>query len=398
MSGIWKIIIRNLSYQKLRTTLTLLGIVIGIAAITSMVTIGDALESSVSKQFEKIGTDKIIITPGSPTSFAGAAFSTEKLKERDVKTVKNVNGVDVAFGIISGNAEVKLGKETAYAMVMGVPVDETRKLYSEMKGFEIRKGRDLKSSDKYAMVIGDLVRAKLFEKEIKLRDKLKINGKIFRVVGLFKKTGSPIDDMAIIIPIETAKDIFNNTDEVSMIFVDVKDGVDVDEVAEKIREELKKKRGVEDFKVQTFGDLMQTATKILGIIQYMFVGIAAISLVVGGIGIMNIMLMTVIERTKEIGVMKATGATNKIILYMFLGEAAVVGMLGGIIGFFLGLGGSYIISKYASQMVGIPVNVAFSPELFVGVILFSIAVGMVSGAYPARRASLLDPVDALRYE
>ena len=400
MLGIWKIIIRNLSYQKLRTALTLLGIVIGIGAIVSMISIGDALESAINEQFEKIGTDKIIITPGSPNSigFSGSAFSTETLTEKDVKTVKAVNGVETVFGIFSRTAEIQLGKQKTYVMIMGIPVDETKKLYSEMQGFEIKEGRDLKSNDRYAAIIGDLARTKLFDKDIKVRDKLKINGRNFRVVGLLKKIGNPIDDMSIIIPKSAAQDMFNNTDELSMIFVDVRDDADVDKVSEKIKDELKNKRGSEDFKVQTFGDIMEIATKILGILQYMFIGIAAISLLVGGIGIMNIMLMTVIERTKEIGVMKATGATNRVIMLLFLGEAALVGILGGIIGFILGLTGSYIISQYASAMVGIDVRVGFSIELFIGSIIFSMVVGMLSGAYPARRASLLDPVDALRYE
>lgn len=227
---------------------------------------------------------------------------------------------------------------------------------------------------------------------------MKINGKNFKVVGTLEKIGNPVDDMSILVPIESAKSIFNNTDEISMIFVDVRDGENMDEMSEKIKEELKDERGVEDFKVQSFGDMMEMANQILGILRYLFVGIAAISLLVGGIGIMNIMLMTVMERTKEIGIMKATGATNKIILMLFLGESALVGLIGGLIGFGLGFGGSYLIGQYTSSMVGIPVNVILDPLLFIGAILFSVLVGAASGVYPAYRASKLDPVDALRYE
>ena len=207
-----------------------------------------------------------------------------------------------------------------------------------------------------------------------------------------------MDDMSVIVPIDAAKEIFSNTNEVSMIFVDAKDDANVDEVADNIKDELKDYRGVEDFKVQSFGDILETATKILSLINYLFIGIAAISLVVGGIGIMNIMLMTVMERTKEIGVMKATGATNKTVLILFLGEAAVVGLVGGLIGFLLGFGGSVITANIIGNMVGITMKIIFSPAIFLGSIGFSVIVGVVSGVYPAMRASKLDPVEALRYE
>jgi len=400
MSELLKIIIRNLSYQKLRTALTLLGIVIGIAAIVSMISLGSGLQSSVEEQFEQMGTDKIIITPGAPTSagFSGAAFGTEKLTEDDVDVVKRVRGVDTVFGIIGRTASLALGKEESYGMIYGMPVDETKELYEKMQGYEIEEGRDIESNDKYSVIIGNLAKSKLFDKELKVRDRLKINGKTFKIVGILKKIGNPMDDMSVIVPIDAAKEIFNNTNEVSMIFVDAKDDANVDEVADNIKDELKDYRGVEDFKVQSFGDILETATKILSLINYLFIGIAAISLVVGGIGIMNIMLMTVMERTKEIGVMKATGATNKTVLILFLGEAAVVGLVGGLIGFLLGFGGSVITANIIGSMVGITMKIVFSPAIFLGSIGFSVIVGVVSGVYPAMRASKLDPVEALRYE
>lgn len=400
MLGIWNIIFRNLSYQKVRTALTLLGIIIGIGAITSMITLGDSLENTITEQFEEIGTDKIIITPGSPNSvgFSGGALGTETLTEKDLKIIKRINGVETAFGIVSKTAKLEFGKEEAYNIIYGMDVEEAGDLFSDMQGYEIDEGRDLRKGDVYTAIFGFMAKTDLFEKEVKIRNKILINDKNFRVVGLLKKIGNPMDDMSIIIPIDAAKEIFNDTDEFSMIFVDARDDIDVNKVSEKIKDDLKRYRNAEDFKVQTFGDLLEMVNTILGVLQMVFVGIAGISLLVGGIGIMNIMLMTVIERTKEIGVMKATGATNRMVLFLFLGEAAIVGLMGGLIGFFIGFGGSYIIALFAGEMVGIPVKIFFSPELFAGSLFFSVIVGMLSGAYPARRAAMLDPVDALRYE
>lgn len=399
MLGIWKIIVRNLTYQKLRTALTLLGIVIGVGAIVSMITLGDALENSITEQFEEVGTDKIMIMPGAPNAmgFSGAAFGTETLTEKDLKVVKGVNGVESAFGMLSRVAKLEFGKEETYSTVYGIDI-EFLKLFSDMQSYEIEEGRDLKEGDMYVAVFGYLAKSELFEKEIKIRDRIVISDKNFRVVGLLKKIGNPMDDMSIMLPMESAKEIFNDTEDFAMIIVDVRDDVDVDKVSEKIKDELEDSRNAEDFKVQTMGDMMEMASSILNILQIVFVGIAAISLLVGGIGIMNIMLMTVLERTKEIGVMKATGATNRVVLFLFLGEAAIVGLLGGLIGFTLGFVGSYVVAQYASSAVGIPVSAAFSPELFTGSLVFSMVVGMASGAYPARKAARMDPVDALRYE
>ena len=400
MLGIWKIIYRNITYQKLRTALTLLGIVIGIGAITSMVTLGDALENSINEQFEQMGTDKIIITPGSPNSvgFSGAAMSTDALDESDVKIVERIKNVETAFGTVSKTAELKMGKNTAYGLVYAWDIAKAGDLYSEMQGYEIEYGRDLRDNDKYSTVIGHMAKTETFDKEIKVRDRIEINGKNFRVVGLLKKIGNPIDDMSIIIPISGSEEVFNQTDEYSMIFVDARDDIEIDKISDEIKEDLEDHRNAENFKVQTFGYLMDMANNILNLLQTVFIGIAAISLLVGGIGIMNIMLMTVMERTKEIGIMKATGATNNIVLLLFLGEAAMVGLIGGIIGFVVGYGGSLIVGQYAGSMVSIPISIPFNPELFVGSVVFSMVVGMLSGAYPARKASLMDPVDALRYE
>lgn len=400
MLGVWKIIVKNLSYQKLRTALTLLGIIIGIGSITAMITLGDSLENSIKEQFEQMGTDKIIIMPGSPNSigFSGSALSTDSLSDSDLKVVERVNGVENAFGIMSKTAKISFGKEEAYSTVMGYDLEKAGDLFSDMQGYDIADGRDLKVNDRYSVLIGHMTKTELFDREIKVRDKLEINGRNFRVVGILKRIGNPVDDMSIIVPLEAARSLFNDTEEYSMLFIDARDDVDVDRVSEKIKSELEDARGAEDFKVQTFGDILDMANNILNMLQLIFIGIAAISLVVGGIGIMNIMLMTVMERTKEIGVMKATGATNKTVLLMFLGEAAVVGVVGGLIGFLMGLGGSYVISQYAGAMVGIPIKVFFSVQLFAGSIMFSMIVGILSGVYPARRASKLDPVDALRYE
>ncbi len=400
MIELLRVALRNLMQQRARSLLTLLGVIIGIAAIVALVSVGEGLQYAVNEQFEKMGMDKIMVMPGSPDSpgLSGMMFGMGELTDRDVKIIEKVGGVEMAAPMILESAIIEMGRETAYTYVAGMPVEKKiMKMIEDMQGYEIRAGRDLTESDKYAALIGYGVENDLFDKNVRVRDKIKINGRTFRVVGVMEKIGSRMDDLSIIIPLEQSKEVLNKTDYFYII-VDVKNGEDVSKVAEKIKHDLKKDRNAEDFNLQTSEQLKETAASILGIIQAVFVGIAAISLVVGGIGIMNTMLMAVMERTREIGVMKAIGATEKRIMSIFLVESALIGLLGGVLGIALGSLVSYGVSLAATSYTSIPIKTIVAPYLVVGALAFSMVVGVISGAYPARRAARMDPVEALRWE
>lgn len=396
-----KIAIRNLRYQKLRTVLTLLGIIIGISAIVALISIGDSLQGAIDAQFEALGTDKILLMPGAPNSpgFSGSAFTSGvTLTDDDIQVIERVNGVDIAMGMTTEVGKIEFGTETQYTMISTFPGGEGREIIESMQGYEIADGRDLEDSDKYSAVIGSMAANDLFEDELRIRNRIKINGKTFKIIGIMKKIGNPIDDMMVIIP-QDASDILKNPDEYSYIFIDTEDNVDVSEVRNEIEEELEQSRDALDFKLQTFNDLRENVNVVLSLIKVIFVGISAISLVVGGIGIMNTMLMSVLERTKEIGIMKAIGATNKRVLMLFLFESSLLGLIGGIIGISIGLGASFVMAILASQYLGsIDVSLIVKPWLIPGAMLFSMLVGILSGVIPARRAAKMDPTEALRYE
>ena len=396
--------LNNITRRKLRSWLTLLGIFIGIAAVVALISVGQGMRESINQQFEQFGIDKISIQPGAVQMGApGTSVTGAKLSERDLSLIKNVDGVQVATGYFFRMAKLKYKDKISYEFVNGIGLDdESKRLAEESQSYKIARGRNIEQGDKYDVVIGyAIANGDVFDKEIDVRDTINIQDKEFRVVGILEKIGNRYDDGSIVIPIDTAREIFNTYDEYSMIVAKVEDYSDIDAVAERIKKVLRKDRnlekGEEDFSVQTSEQLIQSFNNILNIIQLVFVSIAAISLVVGGIGIMNTMYTSVLERTKEIGIMKAVGAKNSHILSLFLIESGLLGLIGGVIGIAFGIGLSKGVEIIASQAVGGLLKASFPLELIFGALAFSFLIGCISGVLPALQASRLKPVDALRY-
>ncbi len=402
----FKLGFRNIRKRRLRSWLTMLGIFIGIAAVVALISIGQGLQVAVTQQFEQLGKDKITIQPGSQALGApGTNAGTSSLTEHDVNLIQKTRGVQTAAGIISKISSVSKGSETKYEFIMGFPLD-AQTLIEETQGYKILEGRDLKSGDKYKALVGyNYEYGDIFSKPLKVGDKITIgkNSQEITIVGIMKKIGNPYDDASVILPYDTTKELLNITDTVDVIVVQTKPGENVDTVAENIKSALRKDRGEkvgeEDFRVQTSEQLLQSFNSIFGIIQAVFIGIAAISLVVGGVGIMNTMYTAVLERTREIGIMKAVGAKNSNILSLFLIESGILGLVGGAIGVLLGVLLGVSASFIAGQALGTNLLKAYFPwYLLVGALLFSFVVGCASGVLPAIQASKLKPVDALRYE
>jgi len=264
-------------------------------------------------------------------------------------------------------------------------------------------GRELDEGDRYKAVIGNNIAHTAFDREVGIGDKISILGQEFRVIGIYEKIGNAMDDNSIMVPIEIMRDLIGEEERISMLYLNTKKGYDVQKVAENIEEELRdfrdEEEGDETFAVSTAKDLIETFGSVLNIVQVVVIGLAAISLLVGGVGIMNTMYMAVMERTREIGTMKAIGATNADILTIFLFESGVLGMIGGLIGVGIGLGLSKTVEIVVVQFYGTPlIQAHISLALVGGAIAFSFVVGMISGILPAKQASGLKPVEALRYE
>lgn len=395
----------SLKRRKLRSWLTILGIFIGIAAVVSLISLGQGLQGYINEQFEALGKDKIIIqtrgTMGPPGS-ATSAFS--KLTEDDLDAIKEVNGVEKVAGLLMKTARIEFGDEIAFQFASGIPQDEQKELLEEMQGIKIEEGRGLKEGDEDKAVVGSYYpKGKVFSEKVGLRDKINIEGREFKIIGVLKPIGNPYDDSSIILTQKAMKELYNSGDELSMIVAKADKGADVRNVAYAIEDELRDNRneqkGKETFQIQTAEQLLETFSNVFAVIQAVLVGIAAISLLVGGIGIMNTMYTAILERTKEIGTMKAVGAKNPDILFIFLIESGLLGLVGGAIGIAFGA----VIAKAVEHIGAVNLGTgflqaSFSLELIAGALLFSFAIGTASGILPAIQASKLKPADALRYE
>ncbi len=397
----FKLSIKTFRARKLRSWLTMIGIFIGIAAVVSLVSLGQGLQKAIGDLFNQMGTDKIMVTAGS--AFMGLSVGGIELKEGDLNVIKKVSGVDLAGGYIYKFAQMKFKDQTKYTYVIGYPLDESRRLIAEVAYFKISEGRELKQGDKYKADVGiSLSEGKLFSKKVSVGDNIEIEGRNFNVVGGMERIGNPQDDAQVYIPMETAREILNVPEKYDMLMAKVSDAGAVQQVADRIKKRLREyrnvKEGEEDFSVETINDLRDTYGTVMAIIQAVVIGIAAISLFVGGVGIMNTMFTSVLERTSQIGVMKAVGAANHDILMIFLVESGVLGLLGGAVGIIFGM----LISKFVSYitvLAGITYIESYFPwYLIVGALAFSFIIGMISGAVPAYRAMKMKPVDALRYE
>lgn len=394
--------IRGIRNKGVRSWLTMIGIFIGIAAIVSLISLGEGLQNAINEQYELLGYNLVYVMPGSMLGLGGG---TAKLTDHDLKIIKKVHGVDLAGGFVSKSAKIKFKDEVKYCFVIGIETGDVQEILFEGTGIKILRGQKrFRESDRYKVAVGyEHWIGNLFGEPVGVGDRITINDKKFEVVGELSRIGNPEDDKQMYIPLETAEELFGVKDDYITIMARAKPNYDPEKVAEKIKEKLRKDRGLErgeeDFMVLTMEQMKEAVGIVLDATQAVVVGIALISLFVGGVGILNTMYTSVLERTKEIGVMKAVGARNSDIMLLFLIESGTVGLVGGIIGCLIGAslskGLEYIAVTQLDQTL---IQASITPELIIGALMFSFIVGCISGVLPARQASKLKPVDALRYE
>lgn len=391
-----KIVIKNFKSRKLRSFLTLLGIVIGIVSIILLYSFADSMEDLVSAQFDRLGTNKLMIA-AKAVGFGGPS-GAQGLTERDVNTIDRVKGVDYSIYYYSDSIPVEIKNTEMLMTVTGIgPMSYANDYYMEYET-EFKDGRPFNNNEEgNIVIIGGRIEER-FDTRLFPKNTIKINDQNYRIIGIMKETGSQSDDLTIQIPINSMRDITNTDDDVSGIMAMVLPGVDIEKVGTNMERQLERARGDDNFWVVTPTEIKEQAQETIGVVKLIVLAIAAVSIIVGGLGIMNSMYTSVLERTKEIGIMKAIGAKNDDILSIFLLEAGLLGFIGGVISLVISFIFIQIANIIIAQFQVFNLVIKIKPEIAAGAILFAILIGIAAGLFPAHRAMKLKPVDALRYE
>jgi putative ABC transport system permease protein len=407
LAGI-RIALRALRVNKLRSTLTMLGIIIGVAAVITMIAIGSGAQARVEEQIKSLGSNLILLLPGSVTS-GGArmgAGSRNTLTEDDAYAIqREIADVAVAAPQLRGTGQVVAGSNNWSTVFYGVSPG-----YFEARDWVIATGKgfepaDLAGSAKVA-IVGETVARNLFGDADPVGQVIRIRKVPFTVIGTLERKGQSLmgqdQDDVVLMPISTARNriLGGNTARqrtVGAIFVKVREGADMAGAESELRALLRQRHRLqpgaeEDFTLRNLSEVLAAREESSRIMALLLAAVASVSLLVGGIGIMNIMLVSVTERTREIGLRMAVGARGRDILAQFLVEAVTLALIGGLLGILVGVGGSYAIGHFADW------RTELNAQAILLAVSFAAAVGVFFGFYPARKASLLLPIEALRYE
>jgi putative ABC transport system permease protein len=393
---------KNLRRRGKRSWLTIIGILIGIAAIVSLFSVSQGLEDSVNREFEDLGANVIYVLPGSGLGgLIQSGGGDGGLGDSDLEAVRRVTGVDEAGPTIYTQSVGEYRGETQRVPLIGIPTDSSQQLVMRANAIEIETGRGIRPTDRFSGLAGtNLDSGDVFERELGLRGQITIKDTQVRVIGIILESGDPEVDRSIVLDINSVRQILDEEGRIDYIIAEPLDGQDPVKVAEDIKEELRQERNVQEgeerFSVSTASDLIESSLGILDTVQYVVIGIVSIALLVGGLGVMNTMYMSVSERTKEIGIMKAIGASKRQILSIYLIESGILGLIGGLIGTLLGLGISEVAFYFIRQFAGIPLYPDRSLMLIGGSLGASFLLGVFSGYLPARKAAKLEPVEAIR--
>lgn len=392
----------SLVANKLRSLLTMLGIIIGVAAVIALVSIGNGVKQDIEDSISSLGSNLLVVMPGAPRTpgVRPSQGSMKSLKISDYEAIAKLEGVKAASPMTNGSYVVIYQNKNWTTSVAGVNAN-----FQDVNNWTMTSGRffsdkNVQNRERVA-VVGQTVVKNLFADEDPVGKEIRVKNIPFRVIGVLKSKGNGTmgndQDDTVLIPYTTSMERVEGIDYLRMVYVVAKDDEGIDRLQADIENLLRvrhniKDTNLDDFNIQNMKSIMETVAQTTGTFTLFLGAVAAISLVVGGIGIMNIMLVSVTERTREIGVRKALGATYSVIVTQFLIEAVVISLMGGFIGIAFGIGASKVIGMVSgmSTVVSVPtIIMSFA---------FSMAIGLIFGIYPARKAAKLNPINALHYE
>jgi putative ABC transport system permease protein len=430
-TDILKLSLNGLTHRGLRSWLTILGIIVGVAAVIAMLSISAGMSQSMESQMSSFGADVLTVSAGSTRAFGpeggfsnrfqpgadggppGMTQTTETdtptLTDTDILAISTADGVEAVTGTISDRATVQYLAQEVTVTVEGIDPSA----WNTMTTSELASGRFLESGESTSILVGNSIANGMFDYNLTIDTQIRVGSKSFTIVGILEESGTGSfggDDRTIFMTIQAARDILTDIDnnEYSSIQVKVTDTNAVDQIIENVEQVLYTSRQVTsdtaDFTVTSPTSMLETIQSTMATLTFFLTGIAAISLLVGAIGIANTMFMSVMERTRLIGILKSIGTRNSEIMKLFLTESGIIGLMGGLLGVFLGFIVVGVMSSIGINIMGMgrmgtSTSVAIvTPELVLFALLFSTIIGIVSGLIPARKAASLQVVEAMRSE
>lgn len=399
-----KYVFDNLRHRKLRSWLTMIGIFIGIASIVALIGLGEGLRETINSQFGFLGTDLITVMASGGFGPPGTGV-VDPLTEKELKSVQDIQGIKGAAGRIFESVKLDFNRQIGFGFALSIPDGEERKIIESSINMKAEKGRLLEDGDSGVVFLGFAFSEKDngFGKPILPGSKIEIQDQEFKVIGIMEKKGNFRVDSIVLMNEQDLRDLMNRQeDDYDQIIAKMNPNANVEKVKADIEKRLRKIRdvdeGEEDFTVETPASIIESVNSVISGIQIFVYIIAGISILVGAIGIMNTMYTAVVERTKEIGIMKSIGAKNSTIFSLFFIESGFLGAVGGIIGAAIGFGLATGLAFVGRLVLGSDlISASISPALIIGSILFSFILGSIFGTLPAIQASRLNPVDALRF-
>jgi len=391
----FKMGVKSIRERSIRSWLTIFGIIISIAVILTLFSLSNGVSNAVNDLFNELGRNRIFITQ----DFRSIGNGQDPLLRKDVEAIESLPYFKMVIPMLMRNAQkVEFKGEERYLIVAGIPNLNVRAIIKEYKYDEnLISGRFFSEGERGVAVLGYKIAndRDIFSRRINVRNSIYIDGKKFRVVGIYKELGTT-DDNTITIPLDDAREIFNATESVTMADAVVKDGINIDDAKAKVIRLMEKRKGKNAVTVMTPEAIIKQFNNIMGIVGGILIGIAAISLLVGAVGIANNMFTSVLEREREIGIMKSVGAKNSDIMQIFVIESGLIGFFGGLAGVVLGIILSVIVEKIAAGMGYSLLKIIISPFDVIFVLLFAFSVGIISGIVPAWSASRKKIIDTLR--
>ncbi len=394
--------IRNIRARTLRSWLTVLGIIVGVFLVSGLFSLSEGMKEAVMRELRMMGGDIIMVMPGDMGDMITMLIGGMELSDSDLRAIERTRGVDVTLPFTWKAEMVRYEDESKNILISGLPVQEGGSILRDDMGWTTVEGEWI-STGRREILVGNLVPIEILP-GLRTGDRVFIKGRPYDVSGVLRSVGNQQDDSMIIMDLDEFYSVTGVRDGAQAAMVKIGPGEDPHDVSQALRDNLedtRKRRGDEDspgFSVITSDAAYDMVSNVVGIIQIVVVGLASIAIIVGAIGIMNTMYTSVYERTKEIGILKAVGAKRRDIVSVFLLEAGMIGLAGGMGGLVLGLGSVQLVELYAQFHPMFYFEAYISISLIFFSLVFAILVGCLSGFLPALRAANLNPVDSLRSE